>query len=72
MALLNDLVGGGLSAVASDKAPALTNVLRRKGRVTGLAQKFPNGGTELGLAVSFPDCRWPAAGPEVDRSARRA
>ncbi len=44
MALLDDLIGGVVSAVAGDKAPALNDFLRSNGGVTGLAQKFQTGG----------------------------
>jgi uncharacterized protein YidB (DUF937 family) len=44
MALLDDLIGGVVSAVAGDKAPALNDFLRSNGGVSGLAQKFQNGG----------------------------
>lgn len=44
MALLDELIGGVVSAVAGDKAPALNDFLRSQGGVTGLAQKFQNGG----------------------------
>ncbi|MFN5193618.1 MAG: YidB family protein [Cyanobacteriota bacterium] len=44
MALLDDLVGGVLTAVAGDKAPALNQFLQSSGGVTGLAEKFQRGG----------------------------
>ncbi|MFN9931497.1 MAG: YidB family protein [Cyanobacteriota bacterium] len=44
MALLDDLIGSVVSAVAGDKAPVLNDFLRSNGGVTGLAQKFQNGG----------------------------
>lgn len=44
MALLDDLVGGVLNAVAGDKAPALNQFLEAQGGLNGLAQKFQNGG----------------------------
>jgi uncharacterized protein YidB (DUF937 family) len=43
MALLNDLIGGVVTAVAGDKAPALNQFLQDNGGVEGLAQKFQNG-----------------------------
>jgi uncharacterized protein YidB (DUF937 family) len=44
MALLDNLVGGVLNAVAGDKAPALNQFLQDNGGVSGLAQTFQNGG----------------------------
>ncbi len=44
MALLDDLIGGVVSAVAGDKAPALNEFLKANGGVSGLAEKFQNGG----------------------------
>jgi uncharacterized protein YidB (DUF937 family) len=44
MALLDDLVGSVLTAVAGDKAPALNQFLQANGGVTGLADKFQRGG----------------------------
>jgi uncharacterized protein YidB (DUF937 family) len=44
MAFLDDLIGGVVTAVAGDKAPALNEFLQSNGGVTGLAQKFQNGG----------------------------
>ena len=44
MALLDDLVGGVVSAVAGDKAPALQQFLQANGGVSGLASKFQSGG----------------------------
>jgi uncharacterized protein YidB (DUF937 family) len=44
MALLDDLIGSVVSAVAGDKAPALNDFLKSNGGVSGLAQKFQNGG----------------------------
>jgi uncharacterized protein YidB (DUF937 family) len=44
MALLDDLIGGVVSAVAGDKAPVLNQFLQDNGGVNGLAQKFQNGG----------------------------
>jgi len=44
MALLDDLIGGVVTAVAGDKAPALNDFLQSNGGVSGLAQKFQNGG----------------------------
>ncbi len=44
MALLDDLIGGVVTAVAGDKAPALNQFLQENGGVNGLAQKFQNGG----------------------------
>lgn len=44
MALLDDLIGGVVSAVAGDKAPALNDFLKANGGVSGLAEKFQSGG----------------------------
>ena len=44
MALLDDLIGGVVTAVAGDKAPALNDFLKTNGGVSGLAEKFQNGG----------------------------
>jgi uncharacterized protein YidB (DUF937 family) len=44
MALFDDLIGGVVSAVAGDKAPALNDFLKSNGGITGLAQKFQSGG----------------------------
>ena len=44
MALLDDLIGSVVTAVAGDKAPALNDFLRSQGGVSGLAQKFQSGG----------------------------
>lgn len=44
MALLDDLIGGVVTAVAGDKAPALNDFLQSNGGVSGLAEKFQNGG----------------------------
>jgi len=44
MALLDDLIGGVVSAVAGDKAPILNDFLSSNGGVTGLAEKFQQGG----------------------------
>ncbi len=44
MALLDDLIGGVVSAVAGDSAPALNQFLRDHGGVSGLAAKFQAGG----------------------------
>ena len=44
MALLDDLIGGVVSAVAGDKAPALNQFLQSNGGVSGLAEKFQQGG----------------------------
>ncbi len=44
MALLDALIGGVVSAVAGDKAPALNQFLQANGGVSGLAEKFQNGG----------------------------
>jgi uncharacterized protein YidB (DUF937 family) len=43
MALLDDLVGSVVSAVAGDKAPALQQFLQANCGVTGLAAKFQSG-----------------------------
>lgn len=50
MALLDDLIGGVVSAVAGDKAPALNDFLQTNGGVSGLAEKFQNGGAGEVLA----------------------
>ena len=44
MALFDDLIGGVISAVAGDKAPALNDFVKANGGVSGLAEKFQNGG----------------------------
>ncbi|MFM7268097.1 MAG: YidB family protein, partial [Cyanobium sp.] len=44
MALLDDLIGGVVTAVAGDKAPALNDFLKANGGVSGLADKFQSGG----------------------------
>jgi uncharacterized protein YidB (DUF937 family) len=44
MAMLDDLIGGVVTAVAGDKAPALNQFLQANGGVNGLAQKFQTGG----------------------------
>ena len=44
MALLDDLIGGVVSAVAGDKAPALNQFLQANGGVSGLSEKFQKGG----------------------------
>ena len=44
MALLDDLIGGVMTAVAGDKAPVLNQFLQDNGGVNGLAQKFQSGG----------------------------
>ncbi len=44
MALLDDLIGGVVSAVAGDKAPAFNDFLKSNGGLSGLAEKFQNGG----------------------------
>jgi uncharacterized protein YidB (DUF937 family) len=44
MALLDDLIGGVVSAVAGDKAPALNEFFKSNGGIAGLADKFQNGG----------------------------
>jgi len=44
MALLDDLIGGVVSAVAGDKAPALNDFLKTNGGISGLSAKFQNGG----------------------------
>jgi uncharacterized protein YidB (DUF937 family) len=43
MALFDDLVGGVVSAVAGDKAPAINQFLKDNGGVEGLAQQFQKG-----------------------------
>jgi uncharacterized protein YidB (DUF937 family) len=50
MSLLDNLIGSALSAVAGDKAPALSQLLKDNGGVSGLAEKFRNGG--LGATFS--------------------
>lgn len=44
MALLDDLIGGVVTAVAGDKAPILNDFLSSNGGVSGLAEKFQQGG----------------------------
>jgi len=44
MALLDDLIGSVVTAVAGDKAPALNDFLKANGGVSGLADKFQSGG----------------------------
>ena len=44
MALLDDLIGGVVSAVAGDKAPALNEFLKTNGGIAGLSDKFQKGG----------------------------
>ncbi|MFZ9753667.1 MAG: YidB family protein [Cyanobium sp.] len=44
MALLDDLSGGVVAAVAGDKAPALNDFIKSNGGLSGLADKFQNGG----------------------------
>ncbi|MFM7265529.1 MAG: YidB family protein [Cyanobium sp.] len=44
MALLDALIGGVVTAVAGEKAPALNQFLQDNGGVNGLAQKFQTGG----------------------------
>ena len=44
MALLDNLIGSVVSAVAGDKAPALNDFLKTNGGIAGLAEKFQNGG----------------------------
>jgi uncharacterized protein YidB (DUF937 family) len=44
MALLDDLIGGVVSAVAGDKAPALNDFLKTNGGIAGLSDKFQKGG----------------------------
>ncbi len=56
MALLDDLIGGVMSAVAGDKAPALNQFLQDNGGVNGLAQKFQSGGAGA-VFISWPR-RW--------------
>jgi uncharacterized protein YidB (DUF937 family) len=43
MALLDDLIGGVVTAVGGDMAPVLTKLLQDNGGVEGLAQKFQSG-----------------------------
>ena len=44
MALIDDLIGGVVSAVAGDKAPALNEFLKTNGGIAGLSDKFQKGG----------------------------
>jgi uncharacterized protein YidB (DUF937 family) len=44
MSLFDNLIGSALSAVAGDKAPALRQLLTDNGGVSGLYEKFRNGG----------------------------
>jgi uncharacterized protein YidB (DUF937 family) len=43
MAIFDDVIGGVVTAVAGDKAPALNQFLQDNGGVQGLAQKFQAG-----------------------------
>ena len=44
MSFVDDLVGGAVTALAGDKAQALNDFLSSNGGVSGLTQKFQNGG----------------------------
>ena len=44
MALIDDLISGVVNSVAGDKAQALNDFFKTNGGLTGLAQKFQNGG----------------------------
>jgi uncharacterized protein YidB (DUF937 family) len=44
MALIDDLIGGVFNSVAGDKAQALNDFFKTNGGLSGLAQKFQNGG----------------------------
>lgn len=44
MSLLDNLIGSALSAVAGDKAPALRQLITDNGGLSGLSEKFRNGG----------------------------
>jgi uncharacterized protein YidB (DUF937 family) len=44
MALLDDLVGSVVTAVAGERAPSLNQFLKDNGGVSGLADKFQKGG----------------------------
>ena len=44
MAIFDDVIGGVVTAVAGDKAPALNQFLQDNGGVEGLADKFQKGG----------------------------
>jgi uncharacterized protein YidB (DUF937 family) len=44
MALLDDLISGVANSVAGDKAQALNDFFKTNGGLSGLAQKFQNGG----------------------------
>jgi uncharacterized protein YidB (DUF937 family) len=57
MALLDDLIGGVIAAVAGDKAPALNDFVKANGGVSGLAEKFQSGGADdvFGSWVSTGD-----------------
>lgn len=44
MALIDDLIDGVVNSVAGDKAPAFTDFFKTNGGLSGLAQKFQNGG----------------------------
>lgn len=44
MALIDDLISGVVNSVAGDKAQALNDFFKTNGGLSGLAQKFQNGG----------------------------
>ena len=44
MALLDTLISGVVSTIAGDKAPAVSDFLKTNGGISGLAEKFQNGG----------------------------
>jgi uncharacterized protein YidB (DUF937 family) len=44
MALLDTLISSVVSTIAGDKAPAVSDFLKTNGGISGLAEKFQNGG----------------------------
>jgi uncharacterized protein YidB (DUF937 family) len=56
MALLDDLVGSVVTAVAGERAPSLNQFLRDNGGVAGLAEKFQSGGAG-GMFASWVSTR---------------
>ena len=64
MAMLDDLIGGVVTAVAGDKAPALNQFLQDNGGVNGLAQKFQTGGA----GEVFSSCGAAAAAHHVTQA----
>jgi uncharacterized protein YidB (DUF937 family) len=44
MALIDELISGVVNSVAGDKAQALSDFFKTNGGLSGLAQKFQNGG----------------------------